>query len=768
MQRLVPFQGWRLTLFKSIIVGSFLIFVIRMYDLMVTNHDEYQQLANENRLNEQPLPADRGVIFDRYDRPLAVNVPAYNVTIVPAALPDDENEVLRIYNRLSALVDVPPTRAVALASGQRVRSIEELVADGAGVHPYNPVVIAIDVDRHVGLQIQEERNTLPGVDVQVAAVRQYPEGELTSHIVGYMAPIPADQAEALIEQGYNPAFDRIGVDGVEFFLEDIMAGQRGRVLREVDVAGRQIGQEIQRVDSVPGENVRLTIDMDLQQAAETALRDRITLVNSTAGHVVTQSGVVIAMNPNTGEILAMVSWPGYDDSKFARSIDVNYYEQVVNDPLTPLVNHATRSLYPPGSTWKLVTALGVLQEHVVAPETTLFDPGELILPNQYAPNDPAASQRFVCWLRKGHGWLNMVGGIANSCDVYFYQVGGGNPDVSSQTLRTGGLGIDDMFRYATAVGIGSELGVELPGENAGRMPDRNWKRITQGESWSTGDTYNAAFGQGFDRVTPLQLISAVSTIASTGTLYQPTIVHDLLDAQGNVVQPFTPHVLRTVNIDGMDPSQPLTLMLLEDMIMKGSTSLACTCEADSLYYNPLRCDPNSYTNTVDIDPGPLEDPRQYKVYIPLNYSFNGDVCNPNRFDPQYTPAFVSTDNYHIVQEGMREAVLVGTSEGANLPYVHIAGKTGTAEYCDDIAWPLGLCIPGKWPAHAWFVGYGPYENPQIAVLGFVYNGGEGALVALPVVVQTLDAYFRLQNQRQQGQTGGTSPDTLQLTALPPG
>ena len=381
----------------------------------------------------------------------------------------------------------------------------------------------------------------------------------------------------------------------------------------------------------------------------------------------------------------------------------------------------------------------------------IFNPGSLRLPNRYAPNDESVAQTFFDWRRDGFGLLSITGAIANSSDVYFYQVGGGNPDLGPTTLREGGLGIDDLFRYATAVGIGSELGIELPGEQPGRMPDRDWKRRVYGENWSTGDTYNAAFGQGYLTVTPLQLISSVASIVNNGTLYQPTIVNSFLDAEGNVTRSFEPLVMRHMSIDNLDPNEPIVLLQIEDMMMKGSSSLACTCEADSDDYNPARCDPDNYVNTVDINPDPfIEEARDYQVHIPLNYQFNGSICDPLRFDPDYQPPFASVENLSIIQEGMRGAVTYGTATGANLPYVNVAGKTGTAEYCDDIARPLGLCIPGSWPAHAWFTAYAPIEDPEILVIGFVYNGGEGSLVALPTVVETLEAYLRLQNER-----GGT-------------
>lgn len=760
MQKSNPFQGWRLTLFQGMIFAVFVLFGARMYQLQILEHDAAQAAVNENRLSELPVAAPRGVIRDRNDQPLAINVPAYNVTIIPAAIPTNEEEVLRIYNELSSLTQVPPTRAIAIASGLNVRSIEELVAEGEGFRPYSPVVIAQDVSQRVAMQILEQSYRLPGVAIEAASVREYPTGALTSQIIGYMGRIPAEQELELLELGYNPAYDRIGYAGLEAYLEETLAGERGRIVREVDVVGQPIGDPIVNDPPEAGLSLRLTIDVELQQAAETALRNQLAQLNAARGQIVSQTGVVVALNPQTGEILAMVSYPSYDNSRFARNIDVEYYLDVAADPLTPLVDHATQSLYPPGSVWKLITALGVLQEDVIDPRTFLNDPGDLLLPNRYAPNDLAAAQRFVCWLRTGHGNLDMIGAIAQSCDVYFYQVGGGNPEYSQAVLREGGLGPFDLFRYGTAMGIGSQLGIELPFENAGRMPDPDWKRRLWGENWSTGDTYNAAFGQGYINVTPLQLITAVSAVANGGTLYRPTLIHDTFNADGEIVDDFTPDVIRTINIDNLAPGQPVTLLLVEDMIMRGANSLACTCEPDSDFYNPLRCNPNQYMGRVNVAQEDLEtDWRDYIVNVPDDYAFGDSFCAPIRFDPNYRPPFVSTENFSIVQQGMRFTVTNGTGQAANLPYVMVAGKTGTAEYCDEIARPLGLCRPGNWPAHAWFTAYAPYDNPEIIISAFVYNGGEGSAVALPIVVQTMEEYFRLKNEREGTPTQIIPPGT---------
>ncbi len=750
--RLIPFQTWRLTFFQAVIFAVFLIFVIRMYELQVVHHSEFQDDADENRLKTLLIAARRGAIFDRNDRRLAFNVPAFNITIVPAQLPDEEEAELAVYNRLSALVNVPPTREIAEQASQFVRSLQELVQEGAGIEPFRPVIVAQDVPQLAAMQILEERIYMPGVDIEPVSVREYPTGELTTHIIGYMGPIPAEEAEELKALGYNPAFDRIGYDGVERYLESRLAGVRGSILREVDVAV-EVVKVVEQLEPIPGQNVRLTVDTELQAFAQQALITQLDELNTAAGRTISQQGVVIAMDPRTGEILALVSYPSYDNSRFARAIDGEYFLEIANDPLRPLVNNTIKSKYPPGSVWKVITASAVLEENVIDPNTLLLDEGQILVENRYAPNDRAASQRFVCWLRTGHGRVSMINGIAWSCDVYFYQIGGGNPNLSAQTIRPGGLGIDDLFRYGTAFGIGSELGIELPFENPNRMPDKDWKRRNEGESWSTGDTYNAAFGQGYVNVTPLQLIAAVAATINGGVLYQPTIIREFLDEERQIIDPFEPQILRTINRAITAPGDELTLLLLEDMLMKRESSLACVCEANSEWYDPNRCDPEGYRNTVDLNPDPgIEDLHTYRIHIPLNYGFNGSVCQDVRFrtpNEPYIPAFVSHDTLSLVREGMRKAVIGegGTAQPAVLPFVEVAGKTGTAEYCDDVARPLNLCVPGQWPSHAWYTGYAPYDDPEIIIIAFVYNGGEGSLTALPIVRKTMEEYYRLKAER---------------------
>lgn len=647
--------GWRLQVFRLIVVLGTAILIGRVYQLQFIQGEQYQISADDNRFDEVAVPAPRGVLWDRYNTPLALNVPSFNVTITPAELPDDEEAEMAVLEQLSALIGVPASGEVASTGAGPTRSLLSLVREGQGIAPFRPVVVERDIGQDTAQVILERRDELSGVDIEVDSVREYPTGALTSHVIGYMGPIAEEREEELRAEGYDPAFDRIGYDGVEFSLEDLLRGQNGHIVVEQDVAGLEVGSVAQELPD-PGFSVKLTIDSELQAAAEEALNKEINFLNNYYNEVITERGVVIAMVPTTGEVLAMVSLPTYDNSRFARAIDGPYYLQVAEDPLRPLFNQAVSSLYPPGSTFKLITAVGVLEDGVVTADQEVFDPGSIQLQNRYYPNDPGSAQTFVCWIerstRAGHGFLNMVGAIANSCDVYFYKVGGGYEPEGIE-----GLGIDRLGYWMEQFGLGDFTGIELAGEIDGEIPSPDWKRRTYGENWSTGDTYNTAFGQGYVTATPLQMINAMNAVANGGTLYRPTLIREIIDTEGNVVRGFEPDVIRQI------PASP--------------------------------------------------------------------------------------ENIAIVQQGMRQAVLAetGTATFANLPYTTVAGKTGTAEYCDDEAAALDLCIPGAWPSHAWFMAYAPFDEPEISVVAFIYNGGEGAIVAGPVVVDVLEAYFRLKTER---------------------
>lgn len=527
----------RIILFQIVIVVTFAVLVHRLWRLQIVQAAKYQVQADANRFRLVTVDAPRGVIYDRQGRLLVRNIPSYTVSIVPAALPQDSDSRMATLSRLAQLLGMPVSVQTASAgplSGGTQRGIEEILKRGT-VSPYMPVAIKANVDKQVAFLIEEEHLYLPGVIIEVQPRREYPSGALVSHVLGFMGPIPAENADYYLKQADEDysLTDRVGLMGVEATYEKKLRGRKGMKHIEVDAFEREVST-LAIDPPEPGQSLVLTLDLDLQRAAEDALREGMRRVNSTAG-------VVIAMNPQTGEILAMVSLPSYDNNLFARGISVEDYMLLSADPERPLVNHAIGGQYPPGSTFKIIPAAAALQERVIDTGTSVRCTGELLLPNQYFPDDPAKAQPFRCWATYGHGTLRVVDAIAQSCDVFFYVVGGGFKDFD-------GLGMERLRQYARAFGFGERTTVALPGESVGLVPDDRWKRVNYGEPWVTGDTYNAAIGQGFVLVTPLQLLNATAAVANGGTLYRPQIVRQVLDGRGEVVEELSPEILRTVPV----------------------------------------------------------------------------------------------------------------------------------------------------------------------------------------------------------------------------
>jgi penicillin-binding protein 2 len=688
--------GARLLLLRIFIVVVLALLLYRVYWLQQNRGEEFQTLAEENQLARILIDAPRGVIFDRNGLLLAANEPSFNVTITPAFLPDDPAERQAIFERVSLLTGVPVSNTleqeqlIAVADPALVSTygrlaelydapVEETL-DATGIVPELPDSIEAIVDRFdfapylpapiktnlpitQAFQIEQESVFLPGVRVVEEPIRRYPTGEFTSHVIGYMGPIPN---ENWLDLGYQRD-DRVGWAGLESSMEIELSGRKGERQIEQDWTGRELRQIGSTIEPDPGLNLHLTLDTELQQEAFEILQKvieerRATPDPFTGDPVEVEQGVVVALNPNTGEILAMVNIPTFDNNRFSTEVPVEYYLGLERNDYTPLVNHAISGLYPPGSTFKLVPASGALQEGVISPNRLLFDPGEITIPNRFAPNDPGRAQTFVCWLREGHEHMNMISGISNSCDVYFYKISGGF-DQDGEIID--GLGVDRMHEYAGQFGFGRVQGIELPLEAPGNNPSQAWKRQTQGEPWSTGDDYNMGIGQGFVTSTPLQVAQMAAVVANGGFLFRPTIIHHITDAEGNVVQPFEPQVL----------------------------------------------------NSVDVDREWLD----------------------------------------IVAEGMRQ---VNQEGGTGVSFtdwlddfgITTAGKTGTAEYCDNIAIERGWCKEGEiLPTHSWFVGYAPFENPEIVVAAFIFNGGEGSRWAGPVVREVMAAYFNVDSYAPEGE-----------------
>ncbi|MEN9562044.1 MAG: hypothetical protein RIR73_288, partial [Chloroflexota bacterium] len=399
--RPVRFEAWRLGLIYAVVALTLTGFIIRLINLQVFDVDLYRARAVDNYTNEISVPAPRGIIYDRNGYILARNVAAYNVVITPANLPVDDSDIQRIYRELSELIDVPVGGPVTDESLEEAKlfaacvpgpGIAQLVALQDTLAPYSPVKIQCNVSEEIARIVEEKRVDWPGVTVEIEPIRDYPTGSLTAHLIGFLGPIPATREDELRAKGFVPNRDKIGYAGVETTLQDILAGRNGLRVVQIDVAGQEIRNLEPPIAPVPGNNVYLTIDTRLQAAAEATMQEEVRFWNTFFGQVRISSGVIIAMNPKTGEILAMVSYPGYENNRLSRIIPAYYYEQLSQDPRKPLLNNAISAEYPPGSTFKLSTATGAFNEGVVDLDSIVKTPGQLLLCERFNPNDPCTDR----------------------------------------------------------------------------------------------------------------------------------------------------------------------------------------------------------------------------------------------------------------------------------------------------------------------------------------------------------------------------------------
>jgi penicillin-binding protein 2 len=696
---------WRILAFLLVLVVAFLIFTAKLFSMQILNGQTYVAQAQENSEKDFNLPALRGIIYDRNGTVLARNIASYNIVLTYSDLPDDPGAVQQIFRELSDLIGVPINGGELTDANPYVpcisdHGIAQIAAYGKTSKPFEPVKVKCDIDERTAMIIQEKAVDWPGISIEVQPIRDYPTGSLTASLIGFLGPIPALQEDAYKAKDLIPNRDKVGYAGLELQYQDLLAGANGLRKVQVDVAGQVLEPVAPIVAPVPGDNLRLTIDTRLQQATTAILQRELDDWNKFFGKIVYSSGVVIAINPKTGEVLAMVSYPTYENNRMARFIPEYYYKQLIQDPTNPLLNHAVGDRLPAGSVFKLSTAVGALNEGVVTPDQMIQAPPELIVTEKYYANDPGQSRRFIDWNKAGFGQLDFIHGLGYSSNVYFYKLGGGYKD----EVPNGGLGICRLGSYARALGYGPASGIGLPDEQSGLIPDPQWKRVTHAESWSSGDTYISSVGQGYVLATPLQVLLSAATIANDGKLMQPTIIREILDGEGNLVQ-------KWLAPDGTVVDQPV----------EGGRQLS----------------PFLPNMKWDITKEPII--QEYNQTTTVG-------CEPI---PGQTKA-VQPWVLQKVREGMRLAVTEGTlgalsknSPGFDKLNVAAAGKTGTAEYCDKYALAQNRCIYGNWPSHAWAVAFAPYDNPEIAVVAFVYNGTEGSTVSGPIARQVLQSYFEL-------------------------
>ena len=438
----------------------------RLYYLQVVDADGYALLADENRINHRLLPPERGRIFDRHGVPLARNSPTYRVLIVR----EQTTDLRATLEALGRLIALPETRIheVILAAKERRRFV--------------PIAVREDLNWAEVARISIHSPKLPGVSVVSGLIRDYPLGQVTAHVLGYVGPVAKQElsGDPLLEL---PEF-RIGKNGIEKIYDLALRGRAGLSRHEVNALGREIKQ-LYRQDGEPGQQIRLTIDLDLQRYVHGRLSEQ-------------PSASAVTLDVRTGEVLALASVPTFEPGAFVNGLSQETWRAWLTDPNAPLVNKAIAGQYPPGSTFKMIVALAALEAGIVAPDHEVSCLGFVQL----------GRHRFHCWRRWGHGKLKLVEAIAQSCDVYFY-------DLARK------LAIEDIAAMARRFGLGARLDIDLPGEQAGLVPDRDWKLATQGEPWQKGETLVVAIGQGFLQATPLQLAVMVARIANGGRAIRP-------------------------------------------------------------------------------------------------------------------------------------------------------------------------------------------------------------------------------------------------------
>jgi len=476
-----------------IIVIAFSLIFSRLWYLQIVKGEYYKGLSESNRIRIQEIAAPRGTLFDRYGIPLVDSFPSFDVSLYRQDVPDME-----------ALI---PVLAHCLSMDQE--NLRARIEGARGTPLHQPLKIKTDITREELAAVETRRLDLPGVVVDVVIRRHYPYRNLASHLIGYLGEISTAEL-GKEEYALHKSGTFVGKYGIEQKFELELMGENGGRQIEVNALGQKI-RVLGQVEPSPGNNLYLTLDLELQKATEEAMAGK--------------RGAVVAMNPQNGDILAMVSKPDFDPNLFARGISPENWKTIVENPAHPLQNRAIQGQYPPGSIFKIIVAVAGLEEKVITPDTIFHCPGFL----------PFGNREYVCWKKEGHGPVNLRKAIVESCDVYFYQLG----------LR---LGVNRIAKYASGLGLGSLTGFPLGREKPGLVPTSAWKLQRFGIPWQAGENLSMAIGQGYNLVTPLQLACTLSALFNGGKYYQPRIVESIRAADGEPLREFLPLVLRRIQI----------------------------------------------------------------------------------------------------------------------------------------------------------------------------------------------------------------------------
>ncbi len=488
----LPHVQRRFVLFSIAVGLVFLLLTLRLWYLQVIRYEDYLERSIRNRTRILALEAPRGPVYDRDGNLLVDNRPSFRISVMRQDVVDRD----ALLQRLAQLLDV------------ELAVLEERWREGRRFPIYRPVPLATDVSRDIMERVQEHSIELPGVLTEVRPVRDYLEQGSAAHLIGYLGEITEDELNSDRFSHYQPG-DYVGKTALERTFEDFLKGEKGQRLVEVDVKGKLLRQ-LQVEQALPGNKVYLTLSRELQRAADAAFGD--------------QSGAAVALDVQTGEVLALVSRPTFNPALFARGIAGDEWLALLKDKRHPLQNKVIAGQYPPASTFKMIVALAALREGLITPKRVVDCYGDFEL----------GGARFRCWKKVGHGTTDLKKALRESCDVWFYQVG----------LE---LGIDKLSVAAKEFGLGAKVGYPLPGEKSGVIPTQEWKRARYNKPWYAGETVIASIGQGFVLSTPLQLGVMTAALANGGKVLEPQLIRKIEDWQGRLLEQPQPQLIRQVN-----------------------------------------------------------------------------------------------------------------------------------------------------------------------------------------------------------------------------
>lgn len=603
------FLGISISNFKFIFIKCFILFCIfalfsRTFYLQIVKGEEYKNLAEINRVRIVPIQAERGIIYDRNQKQLVFNVPNFYFAIFPNDLPKDDNVRKSILENIAKIIDVEPS------------DIEERISMFSSYN-FQSVPIKTNLSYEEAVRLELLNNTYPAIRIETGIKREYDVPESMSHILGFLRKINKNDLQ---NNSNYLSTDDIGKAGIEYEYEKILRGKYGKKQVEVDALGRQ-RTILAKEDPTPGEDIILTIDIDLQKKAEDILKKHLRANNISRG-------VIVISDVQNGEILTMVSLPAYDNNIFSGGLSYEDYNILISNKDKPLFNRAIAGEYPSGSTIKPVFAAAALEDGIINEYTSFISSGGIRIDKWFFPD----------WKTGGHGTTNVKKALAESVNTFFYIIGGGLLDSSLKNFDFEGLGVKKLEEYARRFGLGKKLGIDLPAEANGFLPSKEWKENNKKEMWYIGDTYHFAIGQGDVLVTPLQVNVWTAIFANRGVLYKP-------------------HLLKTI------------------------------------FHND---------GTVTTE--------------------NPEILTQN---------FIDSKNIEIVRQGLREGVVYGSSRSLSVLQKPVAGKTGTAQWGK-----------GKRP-HAWFTGFAPYKDPEIAITVLAEEGGDGSGIAVAIAKEILWWYFEI-------------------------